>query len=259
MSRKYIMLFGDTRSAVDELDDAAAGRLLKAVLQYADRHEEVDLPGAERLVYRLLLNQFARDEEAYRKRCDYNRRYRESQKEEKRTEKNEEEKRSIQYKDEYEDKDEDKDKEEYKDKDGSAHACQSVLPVRHTPDDTPDAFASRSSTQPPVFTPPTPDEVRSYALEANLSFDADRFCDYNAARGWMQGNRPISDWKAAARLWASRGDLPSVGSGAPRGGKVLEQQQYSQREYTNSYDALDAMMARWAKENPDEAGRPRAP
>lgn len=112
-------------------------------------------------------------------------------------------------------------------------------------------------TRPGGFTPPTPEEVRSYALEAHLSFDAARFCDYNASRGWMQGNRPITDWKAAARLWASRGDLPSVGPSPPRSGKVLEHQQYSQREYTNSLDALDRMMERYYAEHPEE--RPPCP
>ena len=109
MSRKYVMLFGDTHSAVSELNDQAAGRLFKTILRYADCHEEIDLPGEERYVYRMLLAQFARDEEAYRRKSDTNRRYRESQKDGKRSEKIEEDQKRLQYKD--------KDKEEDKDKD----------------------------------------------------------------------------------------------------------------------------------------------
>lgn len=237
MSRKYIMLFGDTNAAVSELDDQAAGRLFKAILHYAERHEEVELSGEERYLYRMLMAQFARDDEAYRKRCERSRRHRENLKDLSESsdaftqQSDAVDAFVVQYKDkdQYEDEDKDEDKEEYKD--GSPRGRLVALPARQTP----------------VFTPPTPDEVRSYCQEARLSFDADRFCDYNASRGWMQGNRPIADWKAAARLWASRGDLPSVAGGS-RSGKVLEQQQYSQREYTNSYDALDRMMARWAKE-----------
>ena len=249
LSRKYIMLFGDTRSAVDELEDAAAGRLLKAILQYADDQSETALSGEERFVYRMLLAQFARDDEAYRKRSERSRRHRENvnalseSSDAFARQSDAVDAFDMQYKDKEEDEDKEKDKEEYKDKDRGASS-----PARQTPDYTPETVSSPTgSTRPSVFTPPTPDQVRSYCLEANLSFDAARFCDYNAARGWMQGNRPITDWKAAARLWASRGDLPSV-SGGGRGGKVLEQQQYSQREYTNSYDALDRMMARWANE-----------
>lgn len=234
LSRKYIMLFGDTRAAVDELDDDAAGRLFKAVLHYAERHEEVELSGEERYVYRMLMAQFARDEEAYRKRSEQNRQQHAS-----RVSRRQQVSAdfSTQYKEEEKDEDKEEDKEEYKD--GSPRGRLVALPARQTL----------------VFTPPTPDEVRSYCQEARLSFDADRFCDYNASRGWMQGNRPIADWKAAARLWASRGDLPSLGGGA-RGGKVLEQQQYTQREYTNSYDALDRMMAKWAKKEAEEAASP---
>ena len=251
MSRKYIMLFGDTNAAVSELDEQAAGRLFKAILHYAERHEEVELSGEERYVYRMLMAQFARDDEAYRKRSEQNRQQHAS-----RVSRRQQVSAdfSTQYKEEEKDEDKEEDKEEYKD--GSPRGCAASLPARQTPDETPErASSSPSSTRPHPFTPPTPDEVRSYCQEARLSFDADRFCDYNASRGWMQGNRPIADWKAAARLWASRGDLPSVAGGG-RSGKVLEQQQYSQREYTNSYDALDQMMARWAKE---QAGEARAP
>ena len=37
----------------------------------------------------------------------------------------------------------------------------------------------------------------------------------------------------------------------PKAGKVLRDQQYTQREYTNTLDALDQMMARWQEENGD--------
>ena len=36
-----------------------------------------------------------------------------------------------------------------------------------------------------------------------------------------------------------------------RAGKTVEQQNYTQREYTHSDDAMDAMMRTWQEENGD--------
>ena len=34
--------------------------------------------------------------------------------------------------------------------------------------------------------------------------DPQKFVDYYSAVGWVSGNRPIRDWKAAARMWNSK-------------------------------------------------------
>lgn len=52
------------------------------------------------------------------------------------------------------------------------------------------------------FTPPTEDEVASYAHEHGLMLDVDRFVDFYAAKGWKVGKAPMKDWRAAARNWA---------------------------------------------------------
>lgn len=56
------------------------------------------------------------------------------------------------------------------------------------------------------FSPPSIAEVEGYAVENGLTIDAQRFCDYYAATGWMRGNTPIRDWQALARGWKERGD-----------------------------------------------------
>ncbi len=64
------------------------------------------------------------------------------------------------------------------------------------------------------FTPPSPDEVAAYAKEQCLNIDPVRFCDYYESCGWVVGrNRPMKDWKAAARRWSKNeyGDLTQVG------------------------------------------------
>ncbi|MCH5288259.1 MAG: hypothetical protein J1E43_12660 [Christensenellaceae bacterium] len=252
--RKYVMLFGDTSAAVNELGDEAAGRLFKAILRYAGDREEVALPGEEKLVYRMLINQFVRDDEAYLRKSEKNRRYREAQQDEKRPEKPPEDRESLQDKDKDKDEDHDKDEENDKDKDKDKEGFSVVR--GHGA-----ASARGGSAADPLprgFTPPTPQEVRSYCQEAGLTFDPVRFCDYNASRGWMLGARPMTDWRAAARVWASRGDLPSPAAraspaapaAAPKP-RLLSHQSYPQREYANNLDALDAMMAQYFRDNPD--------
>lgn len=55
------------------------------------------------------------------------------------------------------------------------------------------------------FTPPTVDEVCAYALEKGYSgFDAGRFVDFYASKGWMVGKSPMKDWRASVRGWVSR-------------------------------------------------------
>lgn len=64
------------------------------------------------------------------------------------------------------------------------------------------------------FTPPSPDEVAAYAKEQCLNIDPVRFCDYYESCGWVVGrNRPMKDWKAAARRWSKNeyGDLTKGG------------------------------------------------
>lgn len=55
------------------------------------------------------------------------------------------------------------------------------------------------------FVPPTVEEVRTYCAANMLAHvDADSFCDYYEAQGWVRGNQaktPIRDWRPLARQW----------------------------------------------------------
>lgn len=89
------------------------------------------------------------------------------------------------------------------------------------------------------FTPPTVEEVRSYCGEKGLRVDPERFMAYYESNGWMVGKNRMKDWHAAVRTWSLR-DPPC--STAPKPGKVVREQRYTQREYTHNEDALDKLM-----------------
>lgn len=61
------------------------------------------------------------------------------------------------------------------------------------------------------FCPPTPEEVRAYAEERGYTgFDAERFVDFYASKGWMVGKNKMKDWRAAVRNWhKSNSDNPN--------------------------------------------------
>lgn len=68
------------------------------------------------------------------------------------------------------------------------------------------------------FTPPTVDEVRDYCTERRNGIDPERFVDYYAAVGWVQGKgKPLRDWKAAVRNWERQKQPEALSSPAPRG------------------------------------------
>lgn len=66
----------------------------------------------------------------------------------------------------------------------------------------------RTESTLPSFSIPKEEEVRAYITEQGLQLDASRFVDYYSSVGWMVGNAPMRDWKAAARNW-SRKEKPS--------------------------------------------------
>jgi hypothetical protein len=62
-----------------------------------------------------------------------------------------------------------------------------------------------------VFTKPTILEIKEYCKERNNSIDAEKFFDYQEARGWiLKGCKTImKDWKATVRTW-EKNDYPQA-------------------------------------------------
>ena len=69
MTIPYIKLFCDASATIDMLSDAEAGRLLKALLHYANDITDT-LPGQEKLVFAMLKTQIDRDAASYQEFLD---------------------------------------------------------------------------------------------------------------------------------------------------------------------------------------------
>lgn len=96
------------------------------------------------------------------------------------------------------------------------------------------------SKEKPGFVPPSVDEVAAYCQERGNGIDARAFVDFYAARGWMMGKTPMSDWKAGIRYWEGRrkddGESASVGNTCRRSSAPNRFHNFDQS--STSYDAI---------------------
>lgn len=78
---------------------------------------------------------------------------------------------------------------------------KAVVPAEAAPSPPPEP--QKSARRPAQrFEPPTREEVADYCAQIGATIDADRFCDYYEANGWVQGRgKPLKSWKAAVRNW----------------------------------------------------------
>lgn len=62
---------------------------------------------------------------------------------------------------------------------------------------------------PTRFSPPTYDEVCTYAESIGSKVNVDDFIDYYDSNGWMVGRTKMKDWKATLRRWSRGKEKPS--------------------------------------------------
>lgn len=85
------------------------------------------------------------------------------------------------------------------------------------------------------FVPPTELDVREYVFSLGKHIDVRKFLDYNRSRGWMVGQSPMQDWKAAVRNWVAKEEELSRKVASVR----VHAQQYQQRQYTDEEMRFD--------------------
>lgn len=155
--------------AIEPLNDAECGRLLKACLEYSMTGAVPELRGNERFLFPSWQSQIDRDKEQYEARCRRNK-----------------ENISVRWNTTVYDgirtnakRTKDKDKDKDKDK------------------------KEKAPTEPKrkVFVPPTVEEVRAYCLERKNGIDPEVFVAFYGSKGWMVGKNKMKDWKKAVITW----------------------------------------------------------
>ena len=88
---------------------------------------------------------------------------------------------------------------------------------------------------PSAFQPPTLSQLEAYCGEMGFQIDGQSFLDYYESNGWMVGQNPMQDWKAAVRRWEA-GDRKRGGRQASYGGndflRMLAEMEEEERRET---------------------------
>ena len=181
---KSFPVYLDYSKAVTKLSDAEAGKLFKALLEYADSGQDPQLEGSLYAVFAIMQNQLDRDTEKYVQKCE---RLRQNGSKggrpvrDKEPNGNQEKPNGYPKKTKKPDTDTDTVTDTVTDSNIGSRADKP--PSRHR------------------FTPPTVDEVKAYCMEKGYVVDPQRFVDYYTSNGWKVGKNPMKDWKAAVRNW----------------------------------------------------------
>lgn len=208
----YLKVYHDLSDTLALMDDAAAGRLFKAVLAYSKTREMPAIDGAELLVFSMLRGQIDRDADAYDEKAMRGREngarggrpaktesvISEPEKTQSVFQEPEKTQSVILKPEKTQDKDKDKDKEEDKDKDYKE-------PKESKPE------KSRRAAAPAR---PSLEEVRAYCRERGNDVDPEAWYDHYTANGWKIGGKsPMRDWQACVRNWERNGFGNGNGNG----------------------------------------------
>lgn len=85
-----------------------------------------------------------------------------------------------------------------------------------------------------VFIAPSVEQVKAYCVERGNGINAERFVSYYEAVGWVMGKTPISDWRAAVRVWETNSikDCP-----IDRSGTQLDLEMFDEANYASDLEA----------------------
>ena len=189
MAKEFLPLFLDFNETTQDLNDEQCGRLVRALVDYANGIER-DIDGMELLAFRFLKGSIDRNEKLSAIRAAA------GSKGGKQTQAN-----------------------ASKNKQAEANASKDQQNAINNDND----INKNTDNKTRRFTPPTLQEVTDYCQERDNGVNPARFIDFYASKGWKVGNQPMKDWKACVRTWESRGQKNEATVSA----QAYEQRDYS--------------------------------
>ena len=178
-----MMLYFDSLSVVDELNDEQAGQLLKAMIEYNDTGK-VNLSWELKLAFNQFKTQFDRDVEKYENKCKSNRIN-----------------GSLGGR-----------PKNPNNPDGS----KITQPNPNNPNTKTKTKTNKKTNTNTSTTKPTVQEVADYCKERKNNIDAETFVDYFESSGWVKANgQKVKDWKATVRTWEKHKNNNQKDNGTP--------------------------------------------
>ena len=182
---KVLKLYTDFVEDTEELSDAEFGRLMRAVMKYAQTGELPTLNGAEKVLWRTAKRNVDMQSEAYTRICERNKSNRHSTSGDQSSPVVTSGDQSSQGKGKGKGK-------------GNEKGIEIITPLSPKGD-----IPLKGGTH-TKFKQPTIDEVRAYCSERHNNVNPQTFVDFYASKGWKVGNQPMRDWKACVRTWEQK-------------------------------------------------------
>ena len=173
MAKEFLPLFLDFNETTQDLTDEQCGRLVRALVDYANG-EEPELSGMELMAFRFLKGSIDRNERLSAVRAIA------GSKGGKQTQAN---------------------------RSNSKQAEANASKNEQTPINN-DKDTNKNNNNQRRFTPPSLEDVTAYCLERGNGINPQAFIDFYASKGWKVGNQPMKDWKACIRTWEQRDRKP---------------------------------------------------
>ena len=178
-----MLYFNDLRAVRENLTSEQLGRLLCAIMDYAELYTVPDF-GSDPLLkfaWDTLRQSLDRDAEAYRQK----------------REKNRDNARKRWYKETMP---------------SDATASDRIKPDAmdantNTNTSTSTNTKEKEADKPPArsrFSPPSVEDVEAYVREKGYHIDPEAFVAFYESKGWKVGNAPMKDWRAAVVTWVKR-------------------------------------------------------
>lgn len=196
---KYLKIFVDFREDIAELSFAEKGRLLDAMLDYADNAKQPVLSGNERFVWHSVKKQIDNQRKSYENLCETNKRIATERYAPSRsvTERDGASRSVTERNGASQEQDKDKDKE----KDSSVCVNSISSNPAHAREDT---------------HTPTRDEIHAFCIENGINIDEEKFYLTYSSNGWKDANgNPVGDWRNRVLLW-NHGDKERKAAGRKR-------------------------------------------
>lgn len=173
MAKEFLPLFLDFNETTQDLTDEQCGRLIRALVDYANGMEP-DLDGKEIIAFRFLKASIDRNEKLSAVRAAA------GSKGGKQTQANASNRKQTEA-------------------NGSKTEQKTINKNKDI---------NKNNDNNKRFTPPSLDEVKAYCRERGNGIDPQTFIDFYASKGWKVGNQPMKDWKACVRTWEQRDRKP---------------------------------------------------
>ena len=214
----FVCVYKDYMQTLEPYTDEERGRLFMAMLRYLNLGEEPEFTGNERFIWPTLAAQLERDQEAYRERCERNRRNGMKGGRPKKEEALSQEETDGLSEDEeitdgfcegeeitqgFSEKPKKPNKKEKKNDNKNDNKNEKEKKKENEKDNE----STEPADKPPTrarFVPPKEEEVRDYCAKMGFSADPAGFMDYYRSNGWRVGKNPMKDWQAALRNWMAK-------------------------------------------------------